>query len=183
MSKKELRVLEDIKEIRAFNDPYRQEILRQMFLLDKPSTSKEIAEAMNEPPSKVNYHLKVLESFNFVKIDHTKNINGIIAKFYVCEDNEFQIKLSKNRGNKVYENETLNMLAAMYDDSKNNYIKKLNKVMKDESVAEDTELGYLISTKMYLNEEEKKQLKDLIRKLSENKKEGREVFDFFISIF
>ncbi len=37
---------------------------------------------MGEVPAKVHYHVKKLESAGILKLQHTKEINGIVAKFY-----------------------------------------------------------------------------------------------------
>ncbi|QMS85313.1 winged helix-turn-helix domain-containing protein [Candidatus Xianfuyuplasma coldseepsis] len=78
------KVLHTDKEVRIAFDPYRIKILR-LFILHKGEamTAKQVADHLGEPPSKINYHIKKLESIDILQLDHTENINGILAKYYV----------------------------------------------------------------------------------------------------
>lgn len=81
MKIKELRT---DKEIRIAFDPYRTKIVEQFFIhKGEAMTAKQIADHMEEPPSKINYHIKKLESIDILRKDHTENINGIIAQYYI----------------------------------------------------------------------------------------------------
>lgn len=70
---------EDIKM--AF-DPYRKSIIKTVLHSKEPMTVKEIADSLEEVPAKVHYHVKKLEDYGILKLAKTKNINGIIAKYY-----------------------------------------------------------------------------------------------------
>ena len=80
-----------MKEIKAFSDPYRMMIMKQYYKLARPATVKQIADEMGEVPAKVHYHVKKLESVGILKLKHTKEINGIIAKFYEPTAQTFKV--------------------------------------------------------------------------------------------
>lgn len=56
--------------------------MKHYFRLNKPSTVKQIADEMGDVPAKVHYHVKKLEMAGILRLNHTKEINGIIAKYY-----------------------------------------------------------------------------------------------------
>jgi len=80
-----------MKEIKAFSDPYRMVIMKNYYTLARPATVKQIADEMHEVPAKVHYHVKKLESAGILKLKHTKEINGIVAKFYEPTAQTFKI--------------------------------------------------------------------------------------------
>lgn len=74
--------LSKTEDIEVFIDPFRTKIMRIMKNADRPMTVKEIADSMDVSPAKVYYHVKKLESIGVLFIKYTKEINGIIAKYY-----------------------------------------------------------------------------------------------------
>jgi len=179
MSDRSVRVLDNIKEIRAINDPYRQEILFAMGIIDRPATSKEIATKMNEPPSKVNYHIKVLEKYNFVELDHTENINGIIAKYYKGVDINLDLRMKDGGSGK--EREIAHMIQTVFNGARDNYLNRFTEITAKEDDENKEEKGMLSSTLIYLTKEEAEEIKTLFFKFSENEKEGRELYNIFLS--
>ncbi len=75
-------VLATKKELDIYINPRRQEILRQMQIVNKPITPKELSRRLNISASSVQHHLKKLESLGVVKLHHTELMRGITAKFY-----------------------------------------------------------------------------------------------------
>lgn len=175
-----VRILDNIKEIRALSDPYRQEILFAMTALDRPATSKEIATKMKEPPSKVNYHLKVLEKYNFVELDHTKNINGIIAKYYVSTVNNIDVKMKPGEEDK--ERAFYYMIETIFNSARDKYLKRASEMSSLEDDEKNKEKGMVSTLMVYLSEEEKNEVKALVNRFSNNEKEGREPYNLFISM-
>ena len=125
MPEKNIKYITTLKEIRVINDPYRREILTTIALLDKPATAKEISVYMNEPPSKVNYHVGILFKYGFIDLHHTENINGIIAKFYSKSLAEFKIKI-EGKNSKTKEVSALrDIIASTFDMARDRYITRI----------------------------------------------------------
>jgi len=74
-------VLGGEKELRIFSLPLRQKILRQMQMMGRPVTAKQIADSLNITPSSAQHHMKKLASIGLVEPDHTELIKGIRANF------------------------------------------------------------------------------------------------------
>lgn len=79
---KERIVISEIKAIKTYSDPYKQMILQTYYNLMRPATVKQVSDIMGEVPAKVYYHVKKLEEYGFLKLCYTRDINGIIAKYY-----------------------------------------------------------------------------------------------------
>ncbi len=101
---KSVKTLTSMKEIKAFSDPYRMMIMNQYYKLARPATVKQIADEMGEVPAKVHYHVKKLESVGILKLKHTKEINGIIAKFYEPTAQTFKV-FNQDIGDISYNNQ------------------------------------------------------------------------------
>lgn len=114
------------KDIRMMTDPYRVSIL-QVFKKngEQGFTVQEIADKLGDPHGKVYYHVKKLENYGALAVDRTKVINGIVAKYYkltfdtidILDDPNTQIK------NMVKVNETMKMIAKLYNDSRDDSLK------------------------------------------------------------
>ncbi|KFZ26439.1 MAG: hypothetical protein KQ78_01380 [Candidatus Izimaplasma bacterium HR2] len=78
----EVRLLETDEEIKIGFNPYKLRIMWIYTRNPESMTAKQVADEMGEPPSKVHYHIQILVKHNFLKLIKTKNINGIIAKYY-----------------------------------------------------------------------------------------------------
>ena len=74
-------VLRTEKELRIYSLPLRQKILREMQLLGRPFTAKEIAGRLAITPSAAQHHLKQLMSIGLVEPDHMEVIHGIQARY------------------------------------------------------------------------------------------------------
>ncbi len=89
---KNVKILTTLEEIKSFSDPYRIIILKHYFRLKRPCTVKQIADEMGEVPAKVHYHVKKLEASGILCLNHTKEINGILAKYYLPAAKTFKIE-------------------------------------------------------------------------------------------
>ncbi len=73
--------LKSEKELRIYSLPLRQKILREMQLLGRPATAKEIADRLKITPSAAQHHLKQLMSIGLIEPDHMEVIRGIQARY------------------------------------------------------------------------------------------------------
>jgi hypothetical protein len=182
MSDDKVKELKTIKEIRVFSDPYRQEILRTLSFLNRPATAKDVAVSMKESPSKVNYHMGILLKYGFVDLHHTKNINGIIAKYYSKSITTFKVKMESEDIGESEINTVSNMIISAFDNARDDYVRKIEDYIKSHPDKKDEEFDFLNSQKIYMNEEERYEFKSMIEKLSKKDKEGRQVYSLFTSL-
>lgn len=166
-----------LEEIKAINDPYRLQIIFCFQRMGRAATVKEIADNMGEVPAKVHYHVKKLESAGILKLSHTKNVNGIIAKYYELTARDFHIRasnLDSDISKKVASQNVKLTLMAAYESSKKIVI---------EDIPEDTSVSLGTHT-LYLTDEKAKELKAMLREFVKANKvnrgvEGASEYHFF----
>lgn len=189
---KEKLILKTNDEIRTMTDPYRIDIV-QIFRKNNniPLTVKDIADALGEPHGKVYYHIKKLEKIGALALDHTKSINGIIAKYYKLDFKELSIENDSDVRREIELNQSLNMVAKFYDDSKNAFIKYI-KTMDSEKRNHERKQGekesFLTCNTLYFTQQSyikfSEELKELISKYEiETKDENEYKKTIFLSIY
>lgn len=150
---KETKVLSSIEEVKAISDPYKFRILKTFYSINEPATVKQIADCLKEVPAKVYYHVKKMEKLDILKLIYTKEINGIIAKYYEPTAEHFEVKCGDelDDANKtVMLGETQRMLAEIYSNSKNIFLEEVNFSVKNDKKTE----GKLTLSDLYLTEQQ-----------------------------
>ena len=126
---KEVMKLVGIEQIKAYSDPYRLRIISFLRNTKEAATVKEIADYLGEVPAKVHYHIKKLERVGILELVRTKEIKGIIAKYYYLTAENFVIEAEEinKQTKKVYKSQILNIVNEYYDKSKEKSIDTLMK--------------------------------------------------------
>jgi hypothetical protein len=149
----EKKVLTTLDEVKAISDPYKYRILMSFYNIKEPATVKQIADSLKEVPAKVYYHVKKMEKLGILKLIYTKEIKGIIAKYYEPTAATFDIKctneaMSANKNLMLAESQRL--LGEIYDTSKNSFFDQL---IRSSEQGERTG-GTLSLSDLYLTAEE-----------------------------
>lgn len=178
----DVKVLSTTEEIKIYSDPYRLRILHVFRRFGKPATVKEIADELGELPAKVHYHVKKLEKIGLLTLVNTKEINGIIAKYYAVFSGEIEIgqKHTENAElQEVVKGENVQHLNELFDRHKINYV---------ERTSEDASSVQLFNRTLYMTEEEAKVLQQEIIRLCEpyfskrkEKEKEKASYDLFAS--
>lgn len=177
----DVKVLTTTEEIKIYSDPYRLRILHVFRRFGKPATVKEIADELGEIPAKVYYHVKKLEKIGLLTLVETKEINGIVAKYYAVFSGEINI------GQKQIENaevkdivaaEHTSYLSELFDHHKSKYI---------EQKGENSSSAQLFNRTLYMTEAEVASLHAEIMKLCEpyfSKRKGidKAGYDIFATV-
>lgn len=176
----DLKVLKTIDEIRTFSDPYRLQILQQFQSFGVPATVKQVADRMKEVPANVYYHVKKMEKADILKLVYTKNINGIIAKFYEPSAAKFDIGVenAKEPAKKLLYTEAQKTVSNVYDSSKDVIFREFEKRKAEGKGRVDFQM--LMET-LYLTEDQYKEIYNYISNLCEsnNKKaDGKNPYHF-----
>lgn len=77
----EVFVIEDLETVKVVADPLRLRIIEA--LGDEPRTVKQIARILDIPPSKLYYHVNLLENHGLIRVVDTRVVSGIIEKLYL----------------------------------------------------------------------------------------------------
>lgn len=82
------RWIEDVDTIKIMADERRLAMLR---LMTKPTTVKDISDALDMPPSKLYYHVNLLEKHGLIRVvDHNID-SGIVEKIYQVTAHQFKL--------------------------------------------------------------------------------------------
>jgi DNA-binding transcriptional ArsR family regulator len=180
----ESKILSTLEEIKAFSEPYRLQILNCFYNIGEPATVKQVADEMGEVPANVHYHVKKLEKTGILKLVFTREINGIVAKYYEPSAKMFNIE-SKEIGEpilKAVKNETQKLVSNAYRNSLEAVVRNIDNTTNSKS-------AFAMSLEeLYLTDEEFSEFKiyisDFCNKHNSNKKcgEGSRKFHLFQSI-
>lgn len=170
----EVKLLSTVEEIRALSDPYRYKILNCFYKNGEPITVKQVADELGEVPAKVHYHVKKMEKAGILVLVHTKEINGIVAKYYEPTAKRFNIVGEDVEGmdKSLKLSETLKVISQLYDDSKNIFLENasLNPYPAESKKINRT---FVAMENIFLTDEEADNLIKYIHELTEknNKKQ------------
>lgn len=92
----EVYYLETIEQLRVLAQDLRLRILDP--LIKRPMTAKQLATELDEPPQKVHYHVRELESVGLVRLVETREKGGILEKYYRAVARGFEIPKELVRG-------------------------------------------------------------------------------------
>lgn len=178
-----IKTLTTLEEIKVFSDPYRLQILRCFSEIDEPATVKQIADKMGEVPAKVHYHVKKMEKIGILELVFTREINGIIAKYYSPTAEQFTIKNSNYEAPmfKDFMNKTQKLLSNVFDDAKRIFLEQLESYQPNRCKKEPED-GFITSGYLYLTKEQYKEAQNYIKKLTDDnaKKVSNESEKYFL---
>ncbi|MGH4123529.1 MAG: ArsR/SmtB family transcription factor [Clostridium sp.] len=152
----ESKILSTIEQVKAISDPYKFRILKTFKAINEPATVKQVADYLNEVPAKVYYHVKKMEKLGILQLIFTKEINGIIAKYYEPTASHFEVKCDANIDDAykaVMLGETQIMIAEIYNNSKNIFLEDVSFSEKNDKKPE----GKLTMADLYLTEQQSKE--------------------------
>ncbi|MDT8715131.1 helix-turn-helix transcriptional regulator [Clostridium sp. 19966] len=178
------KILTTIDEIRAYNDPYRLKIFVEFSRFGGPATCKEIADILGEVPAKIHYHIKKMEKAGILVLAYTKNINGIIAKYYepAAEIITVENPYLDDNSRKLMTSEISKTLEKVFNNAKDKFISEYEKC---ESEVNNEKYKYTcMLSELYFTEEEAKELLKLVDKAKNRSKEDRKetnAYSFFMS--
>jgi len=81
-------IISDLETLKVVADPLRLSIIE---LLAKPSTVKRVANKIGKPPTKLYYHINLLEKHNLIQMVDTRIVSGIVEKHYQTAAQNFRV--------------------------------------------------------------------------------------------
>lgn len=148
---KKLHEVKTLEEIRAYSDPYRLMILNEFYKYGKPATSKDIADIMGEVPANVYYHVKKMEKYGILVLAYTKQINGIVAKYYEPAAESIVIANFPDKQSPENLNEYIQLINSVFEQGKSEFIRNMNGNRK--TITLSSEISFLTDEEYndYLN--------------------------------
>lgn len=150
------KVIKTNEEFKVISDPYRMKILSVVAGSEEGMTVKMIATELNEVPAKVHYHVKKLIAADILMLDHTEEINGITAKYYIAKYTDFEIGIDEAQNDKMKKIQIDNvtkLLVDQIDSFKEDVINRANKVKQLEP-KEKSHDGFFSTPTLYMTKED-----------------------------
>lgn len=91
---KKVQVITDPEALKAISDPLRLRILH-ILQREGEASATAIAEELNDSPSKISYHLKVLEKSGILVLKDTVVKGNLVEKLYAPVAKQIEISLPK----------------------------------------------------------------------------------------
>lgn len=88
----ETHIIETLDALKVFSDPLRQRILETLY--ESAKTVKQIAAELDIAPTKLYYHINLMEEHGLIRVTDTRIVSGIIEKQYDAAAAGFRIKRS-----------------------------------------------------------------------------------------
>lgn len=82
-------IIRDLETLKVVADPLRLQIIEIIF--DHPHTVKQIAASLQLPPSKLYYHINLLEKHGLISVAGTRIVSGIIERSYQTSALHFRV--------------------------------------------------------------------------------------------
>lgn len=79
MEQLEYLEVDDIEVFEVLNNPLRVRILRELM---EPASVREVAEALDVPPTRLYYHVNLLEDAGIISVVDTRKVGAMIQKVY-----------------------------------------------------------------------------------------------------
>ncbi|MCI0399347.1 MAG: helix-turn-helix domain-containing protein [Chloroflexi bacterium] len=105
--------------LKVLGDPLRLQIIK---LLAEPATVKEVAAALELPPTKLYYHVNLLEEHGLIRVVQTNVVSGIIEKSYQVAALRYSVAESLLTAVETAEADLENVLAVVLDTTRKELI-------------------------------------------------------------
>jgi len=153
----EIRI-SDLETLKVISAPLRVQILERIGLASEAgdlTTVKQLSEDLEIPPTKLYYHINLLEKHGLIQIAETKVVSGIIEKYYQIGAKRIRADLDISKNTTIDRNEglalTLSSLKNMFDKTYTDVEKSLQYRMQESDDGEQQETGKMFSTQAMLH--------------------------------
>lgn len=135
--------------LKALADPLRMEIMR---LLKTPKTVKDLGSALNHPPTKLYYHVNMMEKSGVIQVVETNIVSGIIEKKYQIVARNFQISDSLLSGSEAVDENTEAFLQSIFSITQTEIKRSIQADLLNPDNNEKEEHGLLFRSNLSLSE-------------------------------
>lgn len=87
-----VKVVDDVEQVRALTEPLRMRILGE--LCGPPRTTKQVADRLDERPTRLYHHVEILEKAGLVRLVGTRPKRGTLEKYYQAVARQFRVESS-----------------------------------------------------------------------------------------
>jgi len=133
----EIRIT-DLETLKVISAPLRVQILERIGLASDSgqlTTVKQLSEELDIPPTKLYYHINLLEKHGLIWVAETRVVSGIIEKHYQVRAKKIRVDLDISKNTKIDRNEgmvlALSSVATMFDAAHKNVEKSFQQRLEE----------------------------------------------------
>ena len=152
--KDEIRVT-DLETLKVISDPLRVQILEHIGFASasgRLTTVKQLSNELDIPPTKLYYHINLLEKHGLIRIAETRVVSGIIEKHYQVCAKKIRADLDISKNTNIDRDEgialALSSIATMFDTAHNNVEKSFQRRLETTQDGEYETVAMLTSQAM-----------------------------------
>lgn len=117
-------IIDDLEALKVIADPLRNQILE--VLINVPQTVKQVADKLGLSPSKLYYHVNLMEKHGFIEVVETRMVANMMEKYYQATANSFNVDDSLLAFQTESGKENINaMLTSIMDTTRNDILRSL----------------------------------------------------------
>ena len=161
-------VIDDLETLKVLADPLR---LRIRELMTDPTTVKQVATELDIPPTKLYYHINLLEKHNLIVVVDTRIVSGIIEKHYQIAARSVRVaRHLLSPGSKDGDASLHLTIGSLFEDTKTDLLQSVNDgtAQFEEQTPDSVQLH---SSRLLLNETESRELTRRMNELIEEYKQ------------
>jgi DNA-binding transcriptional ArsR family regulator len=141
----------DIESLKAITHPLRLQLLER---LKKAQTVKELAAALDTPPTKLYYHVNLLEEKGFIQVVETQIVSGIIEKQYQAVARQYHIDDNLLSGTTDDEGQVDALLSSFFTIAQREFQQSVRAGLVNLKEKGQSHKGSLLRANLNLSEEE-----------------------------
>ncbi len=144
--------ISDLEQVKALAHPLRMRILETLVASD-PMTTKQVAEALGEKPTRLYHHVDKLEKVGLIRLTYTRQNRGATEKYYEAIARSFRAGAELFSDDSTGEQEAafVPMIRTVFDNTTNELM-RLVTANKSARLIEDE--GILSYCEIHLSQEE-----------------------------
>ena len=121
-------IIRDVETMKVIADGLRLKLVKAM---QQPTTVKAIAAALNMPPSKLYYHVNMMEKHGLIQVVGLNLESGIVEKQYQVTARRFKIQNPILMGESLEKDTAVSIWSNLLDETKEDFLQNYN--LRDES--------------------------------------------------
>ena len=109
---KDEMIIDNLEVLKVISDPLRVRIIELISITNRNgylSTVKQLAEQLDMPPTKLYYHINLLEKHGLIEIAETEVVSGIVEKRYQVAALQMRVSASILEGLEISKDEQIEL--------------------------------------------------------------------------
>lgn len=134
----------DLEQVKALSHPLRMRIIETLGAAD-PMTTKQVAEALNEKPTRLYHHVDMLQKSGLIRLTHTRQNRGTTEKYYEPIARQFRAgaDLFSDESSDDQKNALRPMIRTIFDNTLSEMLRLVELNNFEEKLEEEGMLSYL----------------------------------------